>query len=222
MPSSQFNHPSTGFSMRQRYSTLTKYAKALSLVIFAVSASLSINAHAQDDEGFFFGQPAKGKWIIGAKIANVDTNIPEVQDSEAAGVVLGYEFARPVGNNGGSATIELEYLQSDKTRISIEELSQATYEADIINLFFTYRSAGKLYFKVKGGFSYVDRTVNNVAGGVLLNNNDFLISTEDVSIAGGIGLGYRINDNGVIEVEYSQDSGDADTGILGVNAFLQF
>ena len=83
-----------------------------------------------------------------------------------------------------------------------------------MNAYFTYRSPGTLYYKLKGGLSYVDL---NVAPVTLLDR-DF----EDISLAVGIGLGYRVGELGVVEVEYTQDSGDADLGTLGVNGLLQF
>ena len=43
-----------------------------------------------------------------------------------------------------------------------------------------------------------------------------------IAIAGGLGLGYRVKDLGLVEVEYSGDTGDSSIGILGVNALLQF
>jgi len=59
----------------------------------------------QSKSGPLFGYSADGKWIIGAKVANVDPNIAEVPDAEGVGIVLGYEFARPVGD-GGSSTVD--------------------------------------------------------------------------------------------------------------------
>jgi len=142
--------------------------------------------------------------------------------TSATGLVLGYEFDKAVGE--GTSTFEIEYLSGEEQQISslsgvgtIPNTGQArfgTYEADVINMFFTYRSPGLLYYKIKGGLSYVDLNVSPLS----LLDRDF----EDVSFAAGIGLGYRIDDLGVVEIEYSQDSGEADVGILGLNALLQF
>lgn len=193
-----------------------------SIAVLLVSLGISSNVIAQD--GPFFGNEAKGKWIIGLKAANIDPNMPDTKDTSGVGIVLGYEFAKAVGR--GTSTFEIEYLTGDEEQISrVNELATipgtgaaprlfGTYEADILNMFFTYRSPGDLYFKVKGGISYVDLNVSPVT----LLDRDF----EDVSLAAGIGLGYRVTDLGVIELEYSQDSGDADIGILGLNALLQF
>lgn len=190
----------------------------------AVLASLGISSNVVAQDGPFFGHEASGKWIIGVKAANIDPNMPDTNDASAAGIVLGYEFAKAVGQ--GTSTFEIEYLTGDEEQIStVNELATipstgqgqrlfGTYEADVLNMFFTYRSPGTLYYKVKGGLSYVDLNASPVS----LLDQDF----EDVSLAGGIGLGYRVSDLGVVELEYSQGSGDADLGILGLNALLQF
>jgi hypothetical protein len=48
------------------------------------------------------------------------------------------------------------------------------------------------------------------------------VAGEEVALAAGIGIGFRINEYGVIEVEYSQDASELETSILSLNAFLQF
>lgn len=205
------------------FKPLGKAALVVGMLGFAQQSALAQN------NGFFFGKDAPGKWTIGAKLANVNPNVEGVKDADAVGIVLGYEFASSIGGTGGSASVEFEYISADDTSElggfesigndpiiggrdrSIDALS---YEADVANLFFTYRSPGALYYKVKGGLSYASIDVRLVNG--TLDNN------EDVSIAGGLGLGYRVGDLGVVEVEYSGDTGDSNLGILGVNALLQF
>ncbi len=195
-------------------------ARILSLVLLGLACPQLSFAAEPSKNGTFFGHSADGKWIIGAKIANVDPNIAEVSDADGKGIVLGYEFARPVGDNG-SSTVELEYITTDATPLSLFD-PDTTYESDIVNLFFTYRTAGRVYFKVKAGLSYSDRTINNAPLGLLTDSGEVLFGGEEVALAAGLGFGLRINEYGVIEVEYSQDASDLDTGILGVNAFLQF
>lgn len=183
---------------------------SVAAALFFAGIGLSSTTMAADDNGgTFFGKEAPGKWIIGLKLANIDPNVDNVQDADGIGIVLGYEFARSIGS-GGSSTFELEYISGD------EEGSGDffEYEANVLNAFFTYRSAGTLYFKVKGGLSYSDIEVNSIFGQQA--------EDEDVALAAGIGLGYRIQDYGVVELEYSQDSGDSDLGILGLNALLEF
>lgn len=185
----------------------------LNVVIFATFLFAGISAsHAQhnsSNDGPFFGKEAKGKWIIGIKAAKVDNNIEDIEDADAVGIVLGYEFDRPIGDLGGTSTIELEYIDADETNLS----GFGTYDPDLLNLFFTYRSAGDLYYKLKLGLSYSD---------IEFETPGFTGGNEDVALAAGLGLGYRVGDYGSIELEYSADSGDNDLGVLGLNALLEF
>lgn len=190
----------------------SKIRKSAIVVLTALGALLTQQASfaADPNAGAFFGSKAPGKWIIGGKVAKVDVNISDEKDADAAGIVIGYEFARSIGDAGGSSTIELEYITGDA---SIPSLG-LDYDVDVANLFFTYRSAGTLYYKLKGGLSYADFQFNDSTFG----RSDF----EDVGLAFGLGLGYRIGELGVVELEYSADTSDADLTILAVNALLEF
>ena len=46
--------------------------------------------------------------------------------------------------------------------------------------------------------------------------------SDDVAVAGGIGLGYRFGDFGQIEVDYSGDTGNNAFGSYGVSALVKF
>lgn len=183
------------------------------IVVTAVSlfvmASHPLSFAAGSNNGAFFGKKAAGKWIIGGKVAKIDLNTPDVDDVDAAGIVVGYEFASSIGDLGGTSTVELEYISGDEDIASIG----TNLDVDVANLFFTYRSAGTVYYKLKGGLSYASFDVNTF--GV---DSEF----EDTSASFGVGLGYRIGDLGVVEVEYSADTGDSDLGVIGVNALLEF
>ena len=202
-----------------------KNLKLIGSLLFAATCMTMNSSFAADDKsGPFFGHKAAGTWIVGLKAANIDTNVPDAKDTTGVAVVLGYEFAKSVGD--GTSSVELEYIigdEQDVTQVAgigpippvgLTQRISGTYETDIINLYFTYRSPGDLYYKVKGGLSYVDL---NVSPEIVLDR-DF----EDASLAAGIGLGYRFLDRGAIELEYSQTTGDADIGILGLNGMLRF
>ena len=184
-----------------RIRNLAKYTLIGVLALLA-----SQTAHAQND-GTFFGKQARGKWIIGVKAAKIDNNVEEIKDADGLGIVLGYEFDRAVGQ--GTSTVELEYISGDDTNLD----TAATYDADLLNLFFTYRSPGTLYFKAKAGLSYSDIEINSPA---------FRSTNEDVALALGLGIGYHVGDYGVLELEYSADSGENDLGVVGLNALLEF
>lgn len=192
--------------------TINKNIKSAILTLAAVAALATHNSSfaADPNSGAFFGSNAPGKWIIGGKAAKVDLNGPDTKDADAAGIVVGYEFARSIGDLGGSSTVEFEYITGDG---SVDSLG-VDYDVNVANIFFTYRSPGTLYYKLKGGLAYSDFEFNDTQ----LGQSDF----EDVSLAFGVGLGYRVGDLGVVELEYSTDTGDADLGILAVNALLEF
>jgi hypothetical protein len=181
----------------------------IALLIACLASGSALAQQRDNNDGPFFGSKAKGKWIIGVKAAKVDNNIEELEDADAIGVVVGYEFDRPISTWGGSATVELEYIDAEETNLA----GIGTYDPDMVNLFFTYRSAGDLYYKVKLGLSYSD--IEFVTPG-------FDGGTEDVALAAGLGIGYHVGDYGSVELEYSTDSGDNDLGVLGLNALLEF
>ncbi len=192
--------------------TQTKPLRNIALsAIVAVFSMASSLGHANDNGGAFFGKSAPGKWIIGGKISKVDLNQADSVDVDAAGIVLGYEFARSIGNAGGTSTVELEYISGDD---DINSLGGANVDVEVANLFFTYRSPGTLYYKIKGGLSASEIEINSAFNG--------RSSASETGLAGGIGLGYRVGDLGVIELEYQLDASDADLGILSLNGLLEF
>lgn len=202
-------------------SCFKQLAQTITLSTALLAAS---NAFAQD--GPFFGKEATGKWIIGAKFANIDPQEPNTQDTNGIGVVLGYEFDKTI--YGGTSSFEVEYIQSDDEDVTLlngverfgvnQDPIIGTYEATVVNAFFNYRSAGDLYFKLKAGLSYIDLDFDYNFRGFQFENQN----SEDTSLAAGIGLGYRLGDSGMIEVDYYKDSGNADTGIASINALLTF
>jgi hypothetical protein len=78
--------------------------------------------------------------------------------------------------------------------------SYNSFETDTINVYVVYRTPGKVYFKAKAGYSYVNITfvpdVGDIATGDGESDSD---STEGFSygLAGGIGIG-----DGALELTY--------------------
>jgi len=179
------------------------------VAIIALLASGASPVAAQRSDSYGPKVSIAGKWVIGAKVANIDPNDENIRDSRGAGIVLGYEFDKEI--LGGKSAFELEYISGEEEDFNSGFIG--TYEADVLNAFFSYRTGGNVFFKIKGGLSYVD-----IETSVPFFDDDF----EDVSLAVGVGVGYRFNDYGIIEIEYSQDSGDSDLGILGLNGLLTF
>lgn len=187
--------------------------KNLAAGISFLAASLLSNGAASNDDGAFFGNKAAGKWIIGAKAVNIDPNYSNIDDAKGLGIVLGYQFDKTILGGRGKSSFELEYIQGDEQEYTYNNI-QASYEADILNAFFTYRSPGTIFYKLKGGLSYSD--IDENIGGLLFD--DF----ESTSFALGGGLGVRVGDYGIIELDYTQDTGDANLGLLSLNGLLQF
>lgn len=194
-----------------KHTQIKRLRRVTLLALIAVSSVASSLGYANDNRGPFFGNTASGKWIIGGKIATVDLNQAESVDIDAAGIVLGYQFARSIGRAGGTSTVEFEYISGDD---DINSFGGANIDVDVANLFFTYRSAGTLYYKVKGGLSAADVEISGAFGETS--------EASETGLAGGIGLGYRVGDLGVIELEYQVDASDADLGILSLNGLLEF
>ena len=192
----------------QSLPTESKIAKILSSAICLLVLCFSSSSYAAE-QNKLFGKKATGKWIIGAKVGKIDSNSENINDATANGIVVGYEFDKAVGTTGGSSTVELEYLKSDETSIS----GFGDYDAEVLGLYFTYRSAGDLYFKFKGGLNYSELTYTTPA---------FDQTFNEVSLSAGIGVGYHVGDFGVIELEYTEDTGSNDIGVYGLNALLEF
>ncbi|MBX2848743.1 MAG: porin family protein [Acidiferrobacterales bacterium] len=198
------------------------------LILSLVSQSAFAQFETADTSGPFFGNEAKGKWLIGLKVGKIDNNAEDIDDADALGLVLGYEFFKPIGI-GGTSTVELEYISGDET----EALDGfATYEAEMLNLFMTYRSPGTVFFKFKLGLSYSNVEATGLFGFNFPPDNDLgdfndiplvdINSQEEVSLAGGIGLGFRIQDYGTIEIEHVSDAGDNDLSLTTISAIARF
>ena len=188
---------------------IKKYLIVATSMVMAVSATAVNAQEVEDNGGAFFGSKAPGKWTIGIRAARIDPNIEGIDDADAAGVVVGYEFATAIGSFKGTSAIELEYLQSDDTQLFAG--STANYDAESLGLFFTYRSAGQVYFKLKGGL-----VVNTLQAEGLppAQTPDFQSTTirdlESTNLAIGIGVGVRITDRASIELDYLQEAGSND------------
>ncbi len=198
--------------------------KKLITILVASVACLSVSAYAADDNnGTFFGKSAPGKWMVSIKVAQVSNDGVEISqvsnlnngydEATAVGLILGYHFARPVGLNG-SSTLEFEILPSADGDVNSGGIV-GQWQADILNAHMSYRSAGKLYFNLKGGLSYasVDLVSN---GGRKLETQD------DVNFSFGGGLGLKMGHWGALELEYSSTVGDLDLGIFALNGIAEF
>lgn len=188
---------------------------ALLLSAPAWSAGWNYSNGGTKKEGTWFGENASGKWMLGGKFANVANGIQGVNDADAAGLVLGYHFARPVDFNG-TASIELEYLTStsDGTFGANSDFGQAgTWDFDAWSIFFAYRTPGMVFFKAKLGGMSSDVTYKNPGGDS---------RKDEFAFAWGAGLGVKLGDMFLAELEYSASTGDNELEFISLGGIIEF
>ena len=186
-------------------------------VTLAVLVALLWSPAIAQQEGTFFGSEANGKWIIGGKIGQVRTGKDGFDDANAAGLIVGYEFARPVGYDG-KTSIEFEFMSSSDGDVRpgssfLPAGESGQWNAELTNVFFAYRTPGKIYFKAKLGGQRTKETLKITGDSV---------DNDEVAFAFGIGLGIKLAEWARLEIEYSQDAGDNDVGLLSMNAMALF
>ena len=78
--------------------TKKTFAQLLVFPAMLVSFSAIATEFDQPGDGPFFGEEANGQWLIGAKYVDMNNSDDGIGEEEArnAGIILGYEFARPV------------------------------------------------------------------------------------------------------------------------------
>jgi opacity protein-like surface antigen len=152
----------------------TKKTFAQLLALSAMLVTLSAAAATEFDQpgdGPFFGEHARGQWLIGAKYVTMYSSDDGIGDASArnAGILLGYEFARPVWK--GKAAFEFQYLPSIRwgdiqafdSSAPSEYYYGGRWENPLYSGYMAYRSPGKLYFKGKVGI-VASRYKKEVAG----------------------------------------------------------
>ena len=168
------------------------------------------------DEPTWFGETADGEWFAGLRVAAAQSGENAFSDATNVGILLGYQFSRPVGFNG-SSSIEFEFTTSASDG-NVGGSSQfgvpGTWDVDTFAVYFAYRTPGTVYFKGKGGIIKSDVTVQLPTG---------TVSFDDASFSLGAGLGFRLlDDTANIELEFSGTSGDNDISLLSLGGTLLF
>lgn len=194
---------------------MTKNKRILAGTLTAFALSLSSAHTFAADEGTFFGQRAEGKWMIGVKVAIAQNGESGFDDGTNVGILLGYEFARPVGFDG-KASIEFEGTTSTSDGdIEADSVFGTTgeWDLDTLAVYFAYRTPGTVFFKAKLGGIYSE--VNTKVGGVSTE-------TDDASFSWGAGLGVRIHERFNAELEFIDDTGDTDISLISLGGNLLF
>lgn len=173
---------------------------------------------AAAEEFSWFGEKAPGQWMLGIKGGIVDSGAESGFDETAGyGALLGYQFARPIAYNG-KAAIEFEVWGTDDGDIDANNSigGTGTWDADIVSLFFAYRTPGDVYFKAKLGGVYSDVTAR--VGGEKFDG-------DDIGLGYGAGLGIRFGkerERVQIELELVGSTGDNDISGANLGANLLF
>ena len=171
-----------------------------------------------DSETTWFGEVADGEWLAGVKLGAIHPQISGYQTAPTAALVLGYQFSRPIGDNG-SSSIELELGGSGNADITSAAVSGTVGDFDVsfAGLFFNYRSPGTVYFKGKAGMLGTRINSRTVSG--------LETTSTDTSFAIGLGAGVRLGgDEGrtSIEAEWVATTGDHDINYYNLGANIEF
>ena len=194
----------------------TSFIKALACMTLLLSTS----SYA-DSQTTWFGEVADGQWLAGIKLGVAEADLSSIEgadydSSEMVTLVFGYQFSRPVGDNG-TASIEIELGSTEDADIGRGNGVNGVGEWDMHTtaVFFNYRSPGTVYFKGKLGV--IDSNIDSRFG-------NRTIKSDDASLAGGIGLGMRLagSNNINIEGEWVTASGDNDINYFNIGGLIEF
>lgn len=180
------------------------------------SLLLATTSHADNYQTTWFGEEANGQWLAGIKVGRSEPNYAGYNSVDTATVVVGYQFARPIGE-GGTASVEFEMSTSNDDELGRNNDYDLNghWDTQTKAAFMTYRSPGTVYWKGKVGVMN-----SNIRTALPLG----VVEASDTNFAYGVGLGYRagryrdIN----IEGEWVGTSGDADIGMLNVGVHANF
>jgi hypothetical protein len=198
--------PLSGSTVRSRFSSL-----------LACGLMLTSTIGIAQSQTTWFGEVADGEWLAGIKLGAVAPDIPGFDTAPIASLVIGYQFARPIGDRG-TASIELEIGTSQDADINESGIyGPGNYDVHTAGLFMNYRTAGTVYFKGKVGVldSNIDARYDSGQN----------IKFNDAAFALGLGLGVRLGGEDartVLEGEWVTASGDNDINYFHLGANIEF
>lgn len=170
------------------------------LLALAVGSLVSVGAQA----AVSYGNGYTGQPYVGVKVGQFDLDTNGADDPTAYGIYGGYNFDPNFG-------IEAEFVGSDDADFYNGDVDAKTYGA-----YGTYRYTlpnTAVYAKGKLGVARTEIEANSTIPALS-------ISDSDTRLAGGVGLGYSINQNIGIEAEYDILSSDAN--LMSIGAHLKF
>lgn len=197
--------------------------KFLQKSVLAVLAGSLISISAQAAPGYFVQAQANNATYVGVKAGVMRPDADDVDNLVAYGVYAGHQITPAWG-------VEVEYVDSKKENlgaIAVDDIVDggtaeinAGMKAKSLGAYGTYRYGfpnTSIYAKGKLGIANTDTILVLDAAGDEVN-----ISTNKTSVGAGVGLGYMVTSNFVIEGEYSMIKADADLGLLTVGANYRF
>jgi len=178
-----------------------KFKLHATTVLAAAIAVFSHLADAAENGTTWFGNTADGQWLVGIKAGPVSTNDNRFNDADNAALVLGYQFARAIGDRG-SVTAEFEYSDTYSDG-DLDVIPGASWHVPMWAGFLAYRTPGTVYFKAKLGILYSDIKTRD-AGTIILDHSD-----TNLAFGGGLGVKLGARQNFLIEAEWTGTTGDS-------------
>ena len=164
--------------------------------IVTLACALVFSGVAHGDEGFtWFGEKADGNWLAGVKLSSVTSGKSGYDTAVNGGIVLGYQFSRPIGLTGTS-TLEFEFTNSlDNGSVSNDAGFgvNGEWSTENLGMYFAYRTTGSVYFV--GRFGLLKSDVETTLDGL----NTF--SDDDTAFSYGAGLGIHLGEKGNFNLE---------------------
>lgn len=157
-----------------------------------LAATLSTSAFADTTPGFYLG--------ANAGTASIDTD--GYDNTTMAGIKIGYEFENRFA-------IEFQTLSGESDYQSGSYSGDTDF--DTLALYGVWRSGGDLFFKSKLGFLKEEVKITAKSGA-----NTVSAEADDSGLSFGLGVGYRITDQIIVEAEYTLIEADIDAFTLGL------
>ncbi len=191
-------------------------ATATSVLTLATLCLLSANAAAQQPTWFSDDRTAQGHWMLGFVYGDMLHEGNDFKDATNAGILAGYEFARPILGNGRAA-VEFVYTDtSDDGTFGVDsrQATTGTWSLKTIGVYVAARTAGTIYAKGKMGVVVADIDYDRDTG--------ILLQEEESGASFGAGLGFRVNDRANIELDYTGSIGINDINYFSLGAMVLF
>lgn len=150
------------------------------VVLFAVLLLFSQSSIAADSSLYF-----------GIKYGPMDPDWAGISSGNSVGIDAGYMLGDLFGV-GEYATFAIEAEYTTVVSKGNAYVPGGEWDINTLALYFVVRSQGEIYGKLKGGFIREDASVN-LPG--------FADSATETDQSGGIGIGWRLDQIGLVELE---------------------